>query len=96
MSKRIRINGVLYEEVRPRTAGRRPRRMNESQSFVRNSYGQKLDFEAIVNLMDDDIREQVHDELAPCSDQEFFDRYCELYEEEYGETCPFDTRNFQY
>ena len=42
-------------------------------------------FEAAVNLMDDGIREQVHAELAPCSDQEFLNRYMELHEEKFGE-----------
>ena len=35
-------------------------------------------WEAIVNLMDDEIREQVHMELAPCTDEEFLARYLEL------------------
>lgn len=29
-------------------------------------------WEAIVNMMDDDIRERVADELAPCTNEEFF------------------------
>lgn len=33
---------------------------------------------AIANLMDDDLREQVHRELAPCTDMEFLRRYVEL------------------
>lgn len=33
---------------------------------------------AIVNLMDDEKREQVHRELAPCSNEEFLQRYLEL------------------
>ena len=33
---------------------------------------------AIVNMMDDEIREQVHMELAPCTDEEFLKRYLEL------------------
>jgi hypothetical protein len=35
-------------------------------------------WEAIVNMMDDEIREQVHMELAPCTDEEFLARYLEL------------------
>ena len=35
-------------------------------------------WEAIVNLMDNEIREQVHMELAPCTDEEFLARYLEL------------------
>lgn len=41
-------------------------------------------FDYAVELMDDDLREQVHAELAPCTDEEFFARYCELHEQKYG------------
>lgn len=34
-----------------------------------------IDFAALVNLMDDGIREAVHRDLAPCTDQEFADVY---------------------
>lgn len=44
-----------------------------------------LDMETIANYMDDEIREQVHNEMAPCGEQEFIDRYCELHAEKYGE-----------
>lgn len=37
--------------------------------------GIEIDFEAAANLMDDEIRENLHNELAPCSDQAFFDAY---------------------
>lgn len=33
---------------------------------------------AIVALMDDETRERVHFELAPCSNESFLKRYCEL------------------
>lgn len=29
--------------------------------------------------MDTDIREMVHQLIAPCTDLEFFDKYCELH-----------------
>ena len=45
----------------------------------------QVDFEAAVNLMDDEIREALHSELAPCTEQEFFDAYCKAHEEKYGE-----------
>lgn len=34
--------------------------------------------DAIVTLMDDEKREQVHRELAPCTNENFLKRYCEL------------------
>lgn len=34
--------------------------------------------DAIVVLMNNDLREKVHFEIAPCSNTEFLKRYCEL------------------
>lgn len=50
-----------------------------------NGYDREVDFDACVNLMDDELREQAHCELAPCSDQEFIDRYCKLHLQKYNE-----------
>lgn len=36
------------------------------------------DWDLIVSFMDDDVREDVHDELAPCTNEEFLTRYLEL------------------
>jgi len=36
------------------------------------------EMDALVNYMDDDIREKVHQELAPCTHEEFILRYIEL------------------
>ena len=35
-------------------------------------------WDAIVNLMDDDIREKVHFEMAPCTEEAFLKRYLQL------------------
>lgn len=43
------------------------------------------EFTAYVALMDEEIREQVHAELAPCTDEEFLERYQELHVKKYGE-----------
>ena len=45
----------------------------------------EIDFEAAVNLMDDEIREELHAELAPCGNQEFLDAYVERHAQKYGE-----------
>lgn len=34
--------------------------------------------DTIATYMDDEIREQVHGELAPCEPEEFLERYLEL------------------
>lgn len=56
-----------------------------ASNLVINPYGIEIDFDAAGALMDDDIREEVHAELAPCTQQAFFDRYCELHAQRYGE-----------
>ena len=48
--------------------------------------GEMVDFDVAVNIMDDDIREEVHADLAPCTDQEFIDEYVKRHEAKYGET----------
>lgn len=52
---------------------------------VIDNTGCEIDYDAAVNLMDDEIRERLHIEIAPCSDQEFFDAYAEEHEREFGE-----------
>ena len=55
------------------------------RKMVVNEYGVKVDFEVAVMYMDDEIREEIHNELAPCTDQEFFDEYAKRHEEKFGE-----------
>lgn len=59
-------------------------------NIVTNDYGVDIDFDVAVNLMDDEIREQLHEELVmqsdeECTEQKFFDEYCKAHEEKYGE-----------
>ncbi len=61
--------------------------------IVKNEYGTEIDYEAAVMLMDDDIREKIHSDLAPCTDQEFFDAYCKAHEEKYGEDFELSKKN---
>lgn len=44
-----------------------------------------IPFQAIVSLMDDEIREELHRELAPCTDAEFLEAYREKHFAKYGE-----------
>lgn len=43
-----------------------------------------ITMEIISSYMDDEIREKVHFELAPCTNKEFLKRYCE-YDETFKE-----------
>lgn len=52
---------------------------------VINKNGYELDFDAAMNYADDEICEELHNLLAPCSDQEFFSAYEKAHEEKYGE-----------
>lgn len=52
---------------------------------VINSAGTAIDFDAAVALMDNETRETLHDRIAPCTEQEFFDAYCAAHAEKYSE-----------
>ena len=59
-------------------------------NIVTNDYGVDIDYDIAVNMMDDEIREQLHEELVmqsdeDCTEQKFFDEYCKAHEEKYGE-----------
>lgn len=43
-------------------------------TMVINSNGASIDYDAAVELMDDDLREEVAADLAPCAEQDFFYR----------------------
>ena len=64
-----------------------------NEQDVTNQYGESLNFAAAVNLMDDDIREQLHDELAPCTPQVFFDAYVSAHAKKFGEDWTLDNPN---
>ena len=40
-----------------------------------NCKGKQIDFDGSGEFMDDEIREDLHSKLAPCSDQVFFTAY---------------------
>lgn len=45
----------------------------------------EVDYKAIEALMDDDIREELHTKLAPCTNVEFLEAYKKAHLEKYGE-----------
>ena len=45
--------------------------------------GKTIDFDAAVNLMDDEIREELDAKMAPCTDQEFMDAYVQAHAAKY-------------
>lgn len=60
---------------------------------VINANGTAIDFETAVSMMDDDIRESVHAELAPCTEQEFFAAYETAHAAKYGEEWELSKAN---
>lgn len=60
---------------------------------VINSAGTEIDYNAVVNYMDDEIRETLHEELAPCTEQEFFTAYEKAHLEKYGEEWELSKEN---
>ena len=61
--------------------------------MVKNRNGAVIDFESAVQLMDDEIREKLHFDLAPCTDQEFFTAYEKAHEEKYEEEWELSKEN---
>lgn len=53
-------------------------------AYVQDEDGRTVNYAAAVELMDDDLREQLHREMAPCTNQEFYDAYVKAHAEKYN------------
>jgi len=53
--------------------------------FAEDAAAAKRLYNAAVALMDDDLRESLHNEIAPCTDREFLVAYCAAHSDKYGE-----------
>lgn len=60
---------------------------------VENRSGMKFEFEYTIEYMHDEIRERLHDELAPCTEQEFFTAYENEHEKFFGEEWELSKKN---
>jgi len=49
-----------------------------------NHGGRRIDYDAAVELMNDDLRETLHSSQEWAGDQEFFDAYLAAHETRYG------------
>lgn len=63
---------------------------------VTNQFDREIGFDAAVSVMDGELREQLNFELAPCSDQEFFDAYAAAHLAKFGETWELDKQSPQW
>lgn len=67
-----------------------------SGGWVENSEGHVFapdEWDAIVETMDDEIREGIHEEISPCTNQEFFTAYVTAHEAKYGAQWELDKAN---
>lgn len=65
-------------------------------TIVINSNGAAVNYSAAVELMDDDIREAVAADLAPCTEQEFFTEYCKRHAIKFDAPWELDKSNPTY
>ena len=52
---------------------------------VINQNGTEIYYDVAVQHMDDGLREELHRELASCTEQEFFEAYEKAHAEKFGE-----------
>ena len=53
--------------------------IDNGRSYVTASEAlETISLDTMLNYMDDDTREAVHNEISPCTDAEFLTRYLEL------------------
>lgn len=55
-----------------------------SRQYVEDEDGHLVDYDAAVEMMDDDLREELHREMAPCTNQEFYDAYVKAHAAKYN------------
>lgn len=60
-------------------------KVDECAEYVINNDCISIDFDLAVSLMDDEIREDVHEKFSPCSKQKFFEQYYLAHKVKYGE-----------
>lgn len=53
--------------------------------IVKNNYGTEIEWNVALALMDDDLREELNADLAPCTEQEFFEAYAKAHEAKFSE-----------
>jgi len=65
---------------------------DKKKTTVINMSGHAIDYESAVCAMDDEIRERLHNEMAPCTEQEFFAAYEQAHIKKYGEEWELSKR----
>lgn len=65
----------------------------KNEKYVQNRWGVVVPYNVAETLMDEEIMEELNEELAPCSNQKFFDAYAAAHELKFGETWELDKPN---
>jgi hypothetical protein len=63
----------------------------ENNMTIKNSHEVEINFETAVQLMDDEIRENLHPEYDNA--QEFFNAYCKAHKQKFSEEFELDKKN---
>ena len=53
--------------------------------YVTDEGGNRICWEVAEHYMDFDLCEELHNKLAPCSNQKFYDEYCKAHQAKFGE-----------
>ena len=63
---------------------------------VINKEGTEINYGVAVQFMDDEVREELHLELCPCSEQEFFTAYEAAHKDKFGGEWELSKENPMY
>lgn len=58
--------------------------MNITKMVNEGNFDERL-YPVCAAFMDDELREALHEQLAPCTDTDFMLAYCDAHKEKYGE-----------
>lgn len=53
--------------------------------YVTDKDGNRIYWEVASHYMDFELCEELHNKLAPCSNQQFYDAYCKAHQAKFGE-----------
>lgn len=92
MAKMVEYGDYEYE-IRENEDGFETMYNDKGRVMVLNEWDVVFDFEDAAGYMVDEIREDLHYELAPCAPQEFFDAYIAAHAERCNEEWELAKKN---
>ena len=61
--------------------------------YIFNKYGVLIAYNVAESMMDDELREELANLLAPCDNQIFYNAYSAAHEKKFGETWELNKEN---